>query len=143
MLEPSQIVGFVTEAVPATLIGSTIILLEKEEVHWFPSVTVKMASKFPEFVYVLLAEAVDAVAPSPKVHAYVPIGEFVVALGVLVLVNVIAAFVKQTVFADSVKLAVGAGVLLMVIDLLELATEVPHALFANTSKVPLPVYLPQ
>ncbi len=53
--------------------------------------------------------AVKAVAPSPKVHEYVPIGEFVVAFGVLAFVKVTTPFVKHTVFADRVKLAVGAG----------------------------------
>ena len=41
-------------------------------------------------------------------------------------------------FADRVKLAVGAGVLLIVIDKLELAIEVPQALLANTSIDPEP-----
>ena len=50
MLDPSQIVELATEAVPATLTGSIVILLEKEDVHWLPSEMVKIGSKVPAVV---------------------------------------------------------------------------------------------
>ena len=130
MLAPSQIVALAGEAVPATLIGSTVILDDTEEVHAFASCIVKIASYVPELVYVLLAVAVAAVLPSPKFQVYELIVELVVAFGVLVLVNVTTGEVKQIVFAETVKLAVGAGVLLTVTDKLELLKEVPQALLA-------------
>jgi len=47
----------------------------------------------------------------------------------------------QTLVAETVKLAVGAGVLFTVIDKVELPTDVPHALLAVTDKVPDPAVL--
>ncbi len=54
----------------------------------------------------------------------------VVALGILVFVKVIPALDKHTLFAVTVKLAVGAGVLLTATVKVELLIDVPHALFA-------------
>ena len=79
---------------------------------------------------VLVAVAVVAVLPSPKFQEYELIVELVVALGVLVLVKVTTGEVKQIVFAETVKLAVGAGVLLTLTDKVEPPTDVPQALLA-------------
>ncbi len=136
--EPSQIVLFVTEAVPATLIGLTTILLEKDEVHAFEEVTFITTSKLPDEVKVLLALSVVAWEDaSPKSQLYAVNVEPL--LGVLVLLKVTEGLVKQTVLlGEIVKPAVGAGVLLTVMDKLELAIDVPHELLAKTSRAPLP-----
>ena len=105
------------------------------------SCIVKIALKVPELVYVLLADVVDALIPLPKSQAYELITELVVALGVLVLLKVAAPLDTQTLVAETVKLAVGAGVLFTVIDKVELPTDVPHALLAVTDKVPDPAVL--
>ena len=104
---------------------------------------VKIASKEPLVAYVLLAFAVFAVLPSPKVQLKELIAAFVVAFGVLVLVNVTAGLPIQI---DPVELlvneAVGAGVLFTLTVRVELLTEVPQALFANTVNVPVPDKFP-